>query len=164
MSGPLSGSMLYQYIERSPSAMCCHLSFPYHERGKLLSVVDSAGAPGWPMCSWSQVDVLQQCRQNPGLLCYDCFQAERYVLPASLWYRKSILGYWYCFGTQKQERRPRGCWKEEYLSSYSPNLFLFCFYPGLIPLLFIQELIFINWWYSSLIASHVLHINVPGCS
>lgn len=83
MLGPLSGPMLHQYIARSPSAMCCHLSFPYHEKDKLLCVVDSAGAPGWPMCSWSQVDVLQQYRQNPGLLCYDWFQEERYSLPAS---------------------------------------------------------------------------------
>lgn len=52
--------------------------------------------------------------------------------------------------------------KEECLSSCSPSLFLFCFYPGLIPLLFIQELIFINWWYHSLIASNVLHMNGPG--
>lgn len=110
MSGPLSGSMFYQYIARSPSAMCCHLSFPYHERGELLRVVDSAGAPGWPMCGWSQVDVLQQYRQNPGLLCCDWFQEERYILPTSLSYIKSILGHWYCFGTQKWERRPRGCW------------------------------------------------------
>lgn len=56
--------------------MCCHLSFLSHERGKLLRVVDSAVAPGWPMCSWSQVDVLQQCRLNPGLLCYDWFQRK----------------------------------------------------------------------------------------
>ena len=100
-------------------------------KGKLLCVVDSAGAPGWPMCSWSQVDVLQQCRQNPGVLCYDWFQEERYILPASSWYMKSILGHWYCFGTQKQKRRPRGCWSgnTSTKSNVSPDIpqVFFCF-------------------------------------
>lgn len=52
--------------------------------------------------------------------------------------------------------------KEECLSNYSSRLFLFCFCPGLNPLHFIQELIFISWWYHSLIASDVLHMNGPG--
>lgn len=41
------------------------------------------------MCSWSQVDVLQQCRQNTRLLWSDCFQ-EKKVYPTSqhMIYRK----------------------------------------------------------------------------
>lgn len=132
MAGPLSGSMLYQYIARSPSAVCFHLFFPYSERGNWLFVVDSAGAPGWPMCSCSQVDVLQQCRQNPGLLWCDWFQEKSYILPASTWYIESILGHWHYFDAQKWERTWGGfkvaIYKEECLSSYFPSLFLFCFY------------------------------------
>lgn len=168
MSGPLSGSMLYQYIARSPSAMCYHLSFPYHERGKLLCVVDSAGAPGWPMCSWSQVDVLQQCRKNPGLLCSDWFQEERCILPASWWYIKKyswpLVVFWHPEAGEETGRMLKLQYlnKEECLSNCSSRLFLVCFCPGLNPLHFIQELICISWWYHSLIASVVLHMNGPG--
>lgn len=135
MAGPLSGSMLYQYIARSPSAMCFQLFFPYSERGNLLCVVDSAGAPGWPMCSWSQVDVLQQCRQNPGLLWYDPFLEKMYILPGSTWYIESILGHWYYFDAQKWKRTRRGC-KVAILQQrgMSPAIFqvLFCFVSILV--------------------------------